>query len=103
MTISILGGSCDLVSNVISTSMGVISIVTLIITLVGPSYYPLSISIPVRSVQGACVAQFMMTQSSGGLFSPWMSRLAEKSQPYWYGYDDLNPEAAKLLSRAALA
>ena len=40
MTISILGGSCDLVSKVISTSMGVISIVTLIISLVGPSYYP---------------------------------------------------------------
>ena len=37
-----LGGSWDLVSKVISTSIGVISIVTLIITLVTKSHDPLS-------------------------------------------------------------
>ena len=40
--ISILGGSWDLVSKVISTLIGVISIVTLIITLVTKSHDPLS-------------------------------------------------------------
>ena len=44
----LLGGSWDLVSRVISTLIGVISIVTLIITLVTKSQDPLSI----RVVQG---------------------------------------------------
>ena len=39
---NILGGSWDLVSKVISTLSGVISIVTLIITLVTKSHDPLS-------------------------------------------------------------
>ena len=39
---NILGGSWDLVSKVISTLIGVISIVTLIITLVTTSHDPLS-------------------------------------------------------------
>ena len=38
----LLGGSCDLVSKVISTLIGVISIATLIITLVTKSHDPLS-------------------------------------------------------------
>ena len=42
---SLLGGSWDLVSKVISTLIGVISIVTLIITLVAKSHDPLSKSI----------------------------------------------------------
>ena len=39
---ALLGGSWDLVSKVISTLIGVISIVTLIITLVTKSHDPLS-------------------------------------------------------------
>ena len=39
---NLLGGSWDLVSKVISTLIGVISIVTLIITLVTKSHDPLS-------------------------------------------------------------
>ena len=38
----VLGGSWDLVSEVISTLIGIISIVTLIITLVTKSHDPLS-------------------------------------------------------------
>ena len=38
----VLGGSWDLVSKVISTLIGVISIVTLVITLVTKSHDPLS-------------------------------------------------------------
>ena len=38
----LLGGSCDLVSKVISTLIGVISIVTLIIALVTKSHDPSS-------------------------------------------------------------
>ena len=41
----ILGGSWDLVSKVISTLIGVISIVTLLITLVTKSHDPLSRSL----------------------------------------------------------
>ena len=42
LRLTILGGSWDLVSKVISTLIGVISIVTLIITLVPKSHDPLS-------------------------------------------------------------
>ena len=43
---TLLGGSWDLVSKVISTLIGVISIVTLVITLVNKSHDPLSTSTP---------------------------------------------------------
>ena len=42
LRLALLGGSWDLVSKVISTLIGVIGIVTLIITLVTKSHDPLS-------------------------------------------------------------
>ena len=52
----LLGGSWDLVSKVISTLIGVISIITFLITLVAKSHEPLS-RLPPNNVQH-CAAQF---------------------------------------------
>ena len=50
----LLGGSWDLVSKVISTLIGVISIVTLIITIVTKSHDPLSMDCKRANCESGC-------------------------------------------------
>ena len=50
--VSILKGPWDLVSKVITTLIGVISIVTLLITLVTKSHDPLSTGEPRKAIRG---------------------------------------------------
>ena len=84
-TSTLLGGSWDLVSKVIRTLIGVISIVTLIITLVTKSHDPLSMCQPLRSKAWTWVERVFPAVSSRSLClrlsEPYHSGPTSKARP----------------------